>query len=45
MTEFLRRAEELCPNATFTLELMEDGPSVKWLADNRLLTSEESKWS
>ena len=45
MTEFLRRAEELCPNATFTLELMEDGPSVKWLADNRLLTSEESIWN
>ena len=45
MTEFLRRAEELCPDATFTLELMEDGPSVKWLADNRLLTSEESIWN
>ena len=43
MTALLRRAAELCPDATFTLELMEDGPSVKWLTDNRLLTSEESK--
>lgn len=45
MAALLRRAVELCPDATFTLELMEDGPSVKWLADNRLLTSEESIWN
>lgn len=29
--ELLRRAQELCPNATYTLELMEAGPSVRWL--------------
>ena len=37
MKDFLLRAGELCPEATFTLELMEAGPSVKWLADNGLL--------
>ena len=31
--EFLLRAEELCPVATYTLELMKDAPSVQWLAD------------
>ena len=41
MADFLRRAEKLCPDATFTLELMEDGPSVAWLADNGLLRIEE----
>ena len=40
MADLLRRAAELCPNATFTLELMEDGPSVAWLADNGLLKIE-----
>ena len=40
MRDFLYRAEQLCPNATFTLELMEDGPSVAWLADNGLLEIE-----
>ena len=41
MTDFLRHADELCPNATFTLELMEDESSVKWLADNGILKNEE----
>lgn len=40
MEDFLRRAEALCPDATFTLELMEDDPSVVWLADNGLLRIE-----
>lgn len=40
MRDFIYRAEQLCPNATFTLELMEDGPSVAWLADNGLLEIE-----
>ena len=31
--EFLLRAEKLCPDATYTLELMKDAPSVQWLAD------------
>lgn len=33
MREFLHRAEILCPNATYTLELMEAGPSVRWLLE------------
>ena len=31
MKEFLLRAEEICPDATFTLEVMEAEPSVRWL--------------
>lgn len=31
--DFLLRAEKLCPDATYTLELMKDAPSVQWLAD------------
>ena len=37
MKEFLLRAEELCPNATFTFELMKDEPSMKWLAEKGLI--------
>ena len=37
MRAFLRQAEQLCPDATFTLELMEAEPSVRWLL-------EESPW-
>ena len=37
MKDFLLRAEELCPNATFTFELMKDEPSIKWLAENGLI--------
>ena len=37
MKEFLLRTEELCPNATFTFELMKDEPSMMWLAENRLI--------
>lgn len=37
MKEFLLRAEELRPNATFTMELMKDEPSIAWMAGNGLL--------
>ena len=37
MKELLRRAEELCPNASFTLELMEDQSSMVWLEENGLI--------
>ena len=37
MKEFLLRAEELCPDATYTLELMNDTPSAVWLKENELL--------
>lgn len=33
----LRRAEQLCPDATYTLELSEDEPSAIWLKENELL--------
>ena len=33
MKEFLLRAEALCPDATFTLELMEAEASVSWLLE------------
>lgn len=33
MREFLIRAQELCPEATVTLELMKAGPSVRWLLE------------
>ena len=35
--EFLLRAEKLCPDATFTLELMKDTPSMEWLTENELI--------
>lgn len=34
MKELLKKAVELCPNATFTLEVMEAEPSIKWLEEN-----------
>ena len=37
MKEFLLRAEELCPNATFTFELMKDELSMAWLKENGLV--------
>ena len=33
MQEFLNRAAESCADATFTLELLEAGPSVRWLLE------------
>lgn len=33
MKEFLARAEELCPDATYTLELMKAEDSVRWLLE------------
>ncbi|MBR4058191.1 MAG: sugar phosphate isomerase/epimerase [Oscillospiraceae bacterium] len=37
MKELLLRAEEICPNASFTLELMEDQSSMVWLEENGLI--------
>ena len=37
MKAFLQKAETLCPSATFTLELTESRPSVRWLAENDLI--------
>ncbi len=37
MKEFLLRAEEVCPAATYTLELLQAEPSVQWLIENGLL--------
>lgn len=37
MKEFLLYAQELCPDATFTFELMKDGPSMAWLSQNGLI--------
>lgn len=37
MLEFLNRAETLCPDATFTLELLEAEPSVIWLMENGVI--------
>ena len=36
MRELLKQAENLCPNATFSLELMEAEPSVCWLLEEQL---------
>ena len=33
MKEFLLRAEEICPDATFTLEVMGAEPSVRWIME------------
>lgn len=37
MEPFLVRAETICPDATYTLELMKDAPSVQWLADIHMI--------
>ena len=37
MKEILLRAEEICPDATFTFELMKDEPSMAWLKENGLI--------
>ena len=37
MKELLTMAKELCPAATFTLELMDARPSAVWLTENGLL--------
>lgn len=34
MEELLQKAIQLCPDATFTLEVMEAEPSMSWLEDN-----------
>ena len=35
--ELLLQAQHLCPDATYTLELMNDAPSVVWLQENDLI--------
>ena len=35
--DLLDRANRLCPDATFTLELLEAEPSVTWMAENGLI--------
>ena len=35
--DLLLHAEYMCPDATFTLELLQDEPSVCWLKENKLL--------
>ena len=37
MEDLLRRATELCPEASYTLELLQAEPSVQWLTENGLL--------
>ena len=37
MQMLLARATELCPDATYTLEVMLDGPAVHWLEEQNLL--------
>ena len=37
MIEFLHRAEELCPDATFTFELMKAESSMRWLAGEGMI--------
>ena len=36
MAELLRKADAICPDATFTLEVMEAAPSINWLLEERL---------
>ena len=35
--DLLEHAEYMCPNATYTLELLQDAPSARWLKENELL--------
>lgn len=37
MKAFLEKASQLCPDATFTLELLEAESSVKWMAESDLI--------
>lgn len=37
MEQFLIRAGSLCPDATYTLELMESGPSADWLEETGMI--------
>lgn len=37
MKELLRQIDRQCPGATVTLELMETGSSVQWMAENELI--------
>lgn len=37
MEAFLRRAEGLCPHATFTLEVLSAAPSANWLQEHQMI--------
>lgn len=37
MAQLLRRAERLCPDATFTLELTNSAGAIRWMAEEELL--------
>lgn len=37
MQELLEEVYRLCPDATFTLELLEAEASVKWMAESGLI--------
>ena len=37
MAEFLHRSQMLCPDATFTFELMQAEPSIRWLREEGML--------
>ena len=37
MAEFLHRAEAVCPDATFTFELIQAEPSMRWLREEGIL--------
>lgn len=37
MVDFLHCAGELCPAASYTLELLQDEPSLRWLTENGIL--------
>lgn len=45
IARLLRSAAQLCPDATFTLELLTAEPSVRWLTENGILKEKEgSPW-
>ena len=37
MTALLRQAQTLCPEATFTLEVLQAAPAVSWMLEERIL--------
>ena len=41
MNEFLRCAQQLCPNASYTLEVADSAPEVRWLLAEKLLEEEQ----
>lgn len=37
MTALLRQAQTLCPEATFTLEVLQAAPAVSWMLEEHIL--------